>query len=133
MERALIPGVPNGYSLLYFNDLVGFKQAQAAAKADPTKVPNISGIQTPNATTVVFKLTEPTSIGFIQALALPVSSPVPQGYASEVRRGDPVVDLRAASDRHRPVLRLDLQAGQPRSSSAGTRTGTRSSTTGRPI
>jgi peptide/nickel transport system substrate-binding protein len=83
MERALIPGVPNGYSLLYFNDLVGFPQAQAAAKADPTKVPNISGIQTPNPTTVVFKLTKPTSLGFIQALSLPVSSPVPEGYAAK--------------------------------------------------
>src|SRR5919204_586411 len=83
MERALIPGVPNGYSLLYFDDLVGFKQAQAAAKANPTKVPNISGIQTPNSTTVVFKLTQPTSLGFIQALSLPVSSPIPQGYAAK--------------------------------------------------
>jgi peptide/nickel transport system substrate-binding protein len=89
MERGLIPGVPNGYALLYFNDLVGFKQAQAAAKADPTKVPNISGIQTPNPTTVVFKLTKPSSLGFIQALSLPLSSPVPEGYAAKYDSATP--------------------------------------------
>ena len=48
LERTLIPGVPNGYSNLYFNDIVGFKQAQAAAQKDPTTAPNISGIQVPD-------------------------------------------------------------------------------------
>jgi peptide/nickel transport system substrate-binding protein len=82
LERTLIPGVPNGYSNLYFNDIVGFKQAQAAAQKDPTKAPNISGIQVPDAQTIVFKLTQPTSQGVIGALSLPASSPIPRGYAA---------------------------------------------------
>ena len=34
----------------------GFKQAQAAAAKDPTKAPNISGIETPDDQTIVFHL-----------------------------------------------------------------------------
>jgi peptide/nickel transport system substrate-binding protein len=83
LDRTLMPGIPNGYSALYFNDLVGFKQAEAAVKKDPTKAPDISGIQTPDDQTVVFKLTQPTALGVIQALSLPASSPVPEGYAAK--------------------------------------------------
>ena len=68
---------------LYFADLVGLSQAQAAVKKDPTKAPNISGITTPDSSTIVFHLTKPSSIGVIDALSLPVSSPVPQGYAAK--------------------------------------------------
>lgn len=82
IQRGLMPGVPNGYLVLYFRDLVGLSQAQAAVKKDPTKAPNISGISTPNSSTIVFNLTKPSSIGVIDALSLPLSSPVPQGYAA---------------------------------------------------
>jgi len=82
IERSLLPGVPNGYSTLYFGDVAGWSDALAAVKKDPTKAPNISGITTPNSTTVVFNLTKSSSIGVIDALSLPVSSPVPQGYAA---------------------------------------------------
>ena len=83
IERGLLPGVPNGYLVLYFADLVGLSQAQAAVKKDPTKAPNISGITTPNSSTIVFNLTKPSSIGVIDALSLPLASPVPQGYAAK--------------------------------------------------
>jgi len=36
IERGLLPGVPNGYLGLYFADLQGLSQAQAAVKKDPT-------------------------------------------------------------------------------------------------
>jgi len=83
IERSLLPGVPNGYSTLYFGDVNGWAAAQAAVKKDPTKAPNISGITTPDPSTVVFNLSKPSSVGVIDALSLPVSSPVPQGYAAQ--------------------------------------------------
>ena len=83
IERGLLPGVPNGYLTLYFADLVGLSQAQAAVKKDPKVAPNISGIATPNSSTIVFNLTKPSSIGVIDALSLPLSSPVPQAYAAK--------------------------------------------------
>lgn len=83
IERGLMPGVPNGYATLYFADLQGLSQAQAAVKKNPKKAPDISGIQTPNSTTVVFNLTKPTSIGVIDALSLPLSAPIPAAYAAQ--------------------------------------------------
>ncbi len=89
IERTLIPGVPNGYQSLYFNDLVGYPQAITAAKKDPTKAPNISGIETPNDTTLVLHLTQASSLGLIQALSLPAGSPVPEGYAAQFDSQNP--------------------------------------------
>jgi peptide/nickel transport system substrate-binding protein len=83
IDRGLIPGVPNGFLGLYFADLQGLSAAQDAVKKDPTKVPNISGITTPDSSTIVFHLTKPSSIGVIDALSLPLSSPVPEGYAAK--------------------------------------------------
>ena len=83
IARSLLPGVPNGYSSLYFGDVNGWAAAQAAVKKDPTKAPNISGITTPNSSTIVFNLSKPSSVGVIDALSLPVSSPVPQAYAAK--------------------------------------------------
>ena len=83
IERGLLPGVPNGYLTLYFGDLNGLSAAEAAVKKDSTKAPNISGITTPNSSTIVFNLSKPSSIGVIDALSLPLSSPVPRGYAAK--------------------------------------------------
>ena len=82
IERGLLPGVPNGYATLYLADLNGLAAAEAAVKKDQTKAPNISGITTPNPSTIVFKLSKPSAIGVIDALSLPLSSPVPEGYAA---------------------------------------------------
>jgi peptide/nickel transport system substrate-binding protein len=43
-------------------------------------VPNISGIQTPNKYTIVFKLKKPSGV-FTGALAMPITAPVPASYA----------------------------------------------------
>ena len=74
IERGFAASVANGYTPAYFGDLVG-----APTKA-PTKVPSISGIQTPNKATLVFKLKHPEGV-FVGALALPVTAPVPAAYA----------------------------------------------------
>jgi peptide/nickel transport system substrate-binding protein len=83
IDRGLMPGVPNGYLTLYGGDLVGLAEAQAAVKKDPTKAPNISGITTPDSSTIVFHLSKPSAIGLIGMLSLPLSAPVPQGYAAK--------------------------------------------------
>jgi peptide/nickel transport system substrate-binding protein len=83
IERGLMPGVPNGYLTVYGADLVGIAQAEAAVKKTPTVAPNISGIQTPDSSTIVFHLAKPSALGFIGAMSLPLSSPVPQGYAAK--------------------------------------------------
>jgi len=78
-----MPGVANGYTSVYLGALEGFKEAQAAVKKNPTVAPNISGIQTPDDHTIVFKLTQPESAVVIQTLSLPVSAPVPEEYAKQ--------------------------------------------------
>jgi peptide/nickel transport system substrate-binding protein len=74
IERGFATSVGNGYASAYFGDLVG-------APAKPAKsVPSISGIQTPNATTIVFRLKHPSGV-FIGALGEPLTAPVPASYA----------------------------------------------------
>ena len=73
----------NGYLALYFGDVVGLAHAEAAAKKNPAKAPDIAGITTPNDSTIVFRLTRSSAVGVIDALSLPLSSPVPEGYASK--------------------------------------------------
>jgi peptide/nickel transport system substrate-binding protein len=83
IERSLIPGVANGYTASYLGSLEGFAQAQAAVKKNPSVAPNISGIETPDDSTIVFKLDKPEATAAIQALSLPISAPVPEEYAKK--------------------------------------------------
>jgi len=89
IERALLPGVANGYVGFYLGDIEGFSQAQAAATKDPTKAPDISGIETPDDSTVVFHLSKPGAAVAEQALSLPISSPVPERYAAKFDAENP--------------------------------------------
>jgi peptide/nickel transport system substrate-binding protein len=76
-ERAFSANVPSGYATSYFGDIVGAPDA-------PTKgVKEISGIETPDPQTIVFKLDRPTAVAVVQALAMPISVPVPKEYASK--------------------------------------------------
>ncbi len=83
IERGLMPGVANGYLPAYFNALEGFEDAQKAAAKDKTVAPDIKGITTPDDKTIVFKLDDPVAATLVQALSLPLSSPVPEEYAKE--------------------------------------------------
>jgi peptide/nickel transport system substrate-binding protein len=89
IERSLMPGVPNGYATVYLADVIGMKQAEAAVKKDPTQAPNISGITTPDQSTLIFHLSKSSAIGMIDALSLPMSSPVPQAYAAKYDKNTP--------------------------------------------
>jgi peptide/nickel transport system substrate-binding protein len=74
VERAFATSVANGYAGAYFGVVDG-------APASGTKVvPNIRGIQTPNRFTIVFKLKRPSGV-FVDALAQPMTAPVPADYA----------------------------------------------------
>lgn len=82
IERSLLPGVPNGYVQTYLAGVEGIDKAIKEAQDNPTGgAPDISGITTPDDTTLEIKLTDTTSIGVIGALTLPVSAPVPEEYA----------------------------------------------------
>src|SRR5215208_772747 len=76
IERGFFNTVQNGYAGAYFGDIVG---AQVGAKPGT----QISGIRTPDDQTVVFKLKRGTGGVLAGALALPLSAPVPEEYASK--------------------------------------------------
>ena len=123
IERALLPGVANGYAQTYLKGIVGFDDALKQAQSDPTGgAPDISGITTPDDTTLVIELDDTTSIGVEGALSLPVSAPVPEEYAKPYDAenpstyGDPPGGHRPVHDRERRrgrAHRLHAEQGDP--------------------
>jgi peptide/nickel transport system substrate-binding protein len=80
IERLANPNVLSGYFASYFEFIVGAKTAKGG---------NISGITTPNATTLVMKLTAPVSNIVIQALSLPGTAPVPESVVAPLDKSAP--------------------------------------------
>jgi peptide/nickel transport system substrate-binding protein len=82
MERCFSLGVGNGYAPIYYGQIEG-------APAEPTKgVPDISGIQAPDSTTLVIRTHAPVGVlADADALALPCTVPVPQSYAARYDAG----------------------------------------------
>jgi peptide/nickel transport system substrate-binding protein len=74
IERGFTKQVATGYIGAYFGVLQG-------APATPGDYKPIPGIETPNKTTIVFKLSKPVGGQLAQALSLPVTAPVPKEYA----------------------------------------------------
>jgi peptide/nickel transport system substrate-binding protein len=89
IERALMPGVANGYVGSYFKDVEGFAEAQAAVEKDGSKAPDISGLQCPDDYTFVIKLDKTSSAGVLGALSLPIGAPVPRDYAAKYDAENP--------------------------------------------
>ncbi len=83
IERGFSSNVPSGYAGAYFGQIVGIPKKITA------KVPNISGIQTPNSTTIVFKLKSNFGGTLVKALSLPLSAPVPESYAGPMDKHNP--------------------------------------------
>jgi peptide/nickel transport system substrate-binding protein len=76
-DRAFSTHVPSPYATVYFTDIVG-------APSKPTStIPGVSGIETPDDSTIVFKLKSPSAALVSQALAMPISTPVPEEYAKK--------------------------------------------------
>ena len=82
MERCFLTGVANGYAELYYPHITGAPAAPVA------KLPNITGLQTPNPTTLVINTNVPVGVlDDANALALPCTTPVPQYYAAKYDSG----------------------------------------------
>jgi peptide/nickel transport system substrate-binding protein len=74
IERGFATSVANGYASAYFGVIKGAPQS-------PPQFPEpISGIETPDAHTLVFHLTRPEAV-FVTALSMPLTAPVPESYA----------------------------------------------------
>ena len=73
-ERAFSANVPSSYASVYFKDIVG-------APSTPGAIRPIRGIETPDDHTIVFHLSQPSAALVSQALAMPISTPVPEEYA----------------------------------------------------
>ena len=83
IERSFLASVQNQYSAVYYNQIVG------ASSYKSGKATEVTGIETPDDTTLVFKLKQP--VGVIsngQALSLPATVPVPKDYAEKYDKGD---------------------------------------------
>jgi peptide/nickel transport system substrate-binding protein len=82
IERGFFKTVANPYVGSYFAGLAGAKQGVAPGTP-------IRGIEAPNPTTIVFRLTRPTGSALAGALALPLSAPVPPEYAARFDAHNP--------------------------------------------
>jgi peptide/nickel transport system substrate-binding protein len=83
-ERAFSKEVPSGYAGTYFSSIVG-----APSKPNTGDIKPISGIETPDDTTIVFHLSKPTAPLVSQALVMPITVPVPKEYASQFDKKTP--------------------------------------------
>jgi peptide/nickel transport system substrate-binding protein len=82
MERCFLPQVGNGYAGAYWSDITGAKD-MASGKAS-----EVSGITTPDDTTIVIKLDKPVGVlATGAALGLPCTAPVPKDYAQKYDKG----------------------------------------------
>jgi len=83
IERAFTPQVAGPYVGAYMSDIEGVKEFQAK------KAKEITGIQTPDDQTIVFKMSRPRAAIVAGALSLPVSAPVPKEYAAKFDKETP--------------------------------------------
>ena len=82
MERCFLSQVGNGYAFAYYSSIVGVPAAPVS------KLPNITGIQAPNPTTLVINTKVPVGVlANGNALALYCTSPVPESYAAKYDTG----------------------------------------------
>ena len=82
MERCFLASVGNGYAEAYYPQIVGAPAAPAAT------LPNITGLQTPNPTTLVINTKVPVGVLTTgNALVLPCTTPVPESYAAKYDKG----------------------------------------------
>jgi len=83
MERCFAAPVGNGYAFSYYSDIKGAPSKPSA------HVEDISGIQAPDATTLVLQLKNPVGVlATGNALGLPCTIPVPQNYAAKYDKGN---------------------------------------------
>lgn len=83
LERCFLANVgADNYATSYYTDIVG------APSGHVTKLPDITGLQTPDPLTLVIKTKVPVGVlANANALALPCAVPVPQYYAAKYDKG----------------------------------------------
>jgi peptide/nickel transport system substrate-binding protein len=81
IERAFTPAVQNPYVRVYFSDIVGTRAFVAGRARE------ISGIEVRGENDIVFHLDRGTGRVLANALTMPVTAPVPEGYAARFDRG----------------------------------------------
>jgi peptide/nickel transport system substrate-binding protein len=84
IERTFTKEVTTYYAGTYFGSIVG-----APAKPHTGNFEPISGIETPNATTLVFHLSKPVGGQFVSTLVMGATAPVPQEYAQKFDSQNP--------------------------------------------
>ena len=90
IERAVLPGVANGYQSLYIADIVGYEEAVKAAQKDPTGgAPDMEGVTAIDDSTLEIKMDEPSAYTVEQTMSLGISAPVPEEYAAEFDAKNP--------------------------------------------
>jgi peptide/nickel transport system substrate-binding protein len=83
IERGFLKTVNGPYVGAYMGDLVGLDAYKSG------KAKDISGIQTPDAHTIVFKLSRPRGAIVAGCLSMPASAPVPKDYAQKFDKQQP--------------------------------------------
>ncbi len=83
-ERAFSKEVPSGYAGAYFSSIAGTPDEPNSGDVKP-----ISGIETPDDTTIVFHLKTAEAPLVSQALVMPITVPVPKEYASKFDTSTP--------------------------------------------
>jgi peptide/nickel transport system substrate-binding protein len=116
IERGFYESVGSPYAQLYFGDIAGARSGVPAG----TPIP---GIETPDAATLVFRLTRPSAGTLISAMVMPLTAPVPREYAArfdaasrsaygrnQVSTGPYMVsnDAQGRLSGYRPGRRIDL-------------------------
>ena len=83
-ERAFSKEVPSGYAGAWFGSIVGTPDKPNSGDIKP-----ISGIETPDDTTIVFHLKTASAPLVTQALVMPITVPVPEEYAAKWDKSTP--------------------------------------------
>lgn len=85
IERAFTTNVPSSYASSYFRFIEGAPQRPVPM----SELESFPGIDTPDDTTLVFKLTKPVAQRVAAALAMPITVPVPKDFAQRYDRRRP--------------------------------------------
>jgi peptide/nickel transport system substrate-binding protein len=87
IERGGNPNVGNAYFPAYFGASAPAPLLGTTSKS--WKGGPIPGITTPNQTTIVFRMAKPGATLLLQALSLPISSPLPQSFVAPLDKHSP--------------------------------------------
>lgn len=89
LERGLMPGVANGYLKVFLGNLRGLKAAARSAEVDPSRAPEIEGIEATGADRLRLRFDGPVPPLAVKALTMPFAAPVPREYAARFDRQVP--------------------------------------------